>query len=156
MVAKNSSGSTTSAGATLTVVSPAAAPVFTLVGTMNYAKGRFAFFSGNNYDVKKILETNGVIAGYTVTGIMADGVILSGTSTNTVTMKLGDQMRQENNGWELVVQGDTTAGLSSSSGAASSPTAAPGSTPGTPAPSAAVNSNDVLKRLMELRKKASQ
>src|ERR1017187_1186083 len=54
------------------------APAFTLVGTMSYEKGMFAFFDGNNSDLRKVLyqsDTNS-IAGYTVAEISLTGVKL--------------------------------------------------------------------------------
>jgi hypothetical protein len=51
------------------------APVFTLVGTMSYAKGMFAFFDGNQPDLRKVLYTadSNSIAGFTVAGITLSG-----------------------------------------------------------------------------------
>ena len=43
------------------------APAFSLVGTMSYQKGYFAFFSGNDDELKSVLPVSGKIAGYTVT-----------------------------------------------------------------------------------------
>src|SRR5271167_4475699 len=71
------------------------APAFTLVGTMSYEKGMFAFFDGNNSDLRKVLypsDTNG-IAGYTVAEITPAGVKLeSAGKKQTVQLKIGDMM----------------------------------------------------------------
>ena len=50
------------------------APMFTLVGTMSYEKGMFAFFDGNSPDLRKVLyqSDSNSIAGYTVTEITLD------------------------------------------------------------------------------------
>src|SRR6266705_2161364 len=52
------------------------APAFTLVGTMEYEKGMFAFFSGNSEELKKALQASQKIAGYTVTDITYGRAVL--------------------------------------------------------------------------------
>ena len=135
------------------------APAFTLVGTMSYQKGTFAFFSGNSDELKKILPLYGQIAGYAVTEITPTGAKLQGADKKEIQLQIGDQMREENNGWQLEPVADAPAG----SGAAESPGAGGNnSSPGaagdssTVAPSAAVSQNDVLKRLMEQREQENK
>lgn len=134
------------------------APAFTLTGTMTYEKGVFAFFNGNNEELKKVLQVNGAIAGYSVTDITTSGVTLRGADKKDLTLHLGDQMRQENNGWELVQLGDQTAG----SGTAESSTSPNGNStggsdnPAPAAPSASLGNSDVLKRLMQLREQENK
>ncbi len=137
------------------------APTFTLVGTMSYEKGMFAFFSGNSDDVKKILTLNGEIAGYAVTEIAPAGAKLLGADKKEIVLRIGDQMRRENNGWQLVEQGDSPAG----SGLPEAPAATTGDGSGSatsdaagdsPAPSASLDSNDVLKRLKEKREQENK
>ncbi len=93
------------------------APAFTLVGTMSYEKGMFAFFDGNNPDLRKVLyqsDTNG-IAGYTVAEITLAGVKLeSAGKKQTVQMKIGDMMRQEGNEWQPAGRGELPAGTAES------------------------------------------
>jgi len=135
------------------------APAFTLVGTMSYDKGVFAFFSGNNDDLKKILTLSGSIVGYSVTEITPAGVKLQGADKKEIALKIGDQMRQENNGWQLMAQGDAPAGSgvaedsAAGSGNGSSGTATDASSG---APSASLGNNDVLKRLMQLREQENK
>ena len=91
------------------------APAFTLVGTMSYEKGVFAFFDGNNPDLRKALTQSGEIAGYTVCEITPTGVKLqSADKKQTVEMKIGDIMRQEGTDWLPAGNGalpaETTAG----------------------------------------------
>jgi hypothetical protein len=125
------------------------APAFTLVGTMNYEKGMFAFFDGNNSDLRKVLyeSDSNSIAGYTVAEITFTGVKLqSADKKQTVRLKIGDMMRQEGSAWRLADSGgsfesapDSTAAAESSSPDASS------------APSSASAPNDILKKLMQQR-----
>src|ERR1017187_584018 len=83
-------------------------PAFTLVGTMSYEKGMFAFFDGNNSDLRKVLyqsDTNS-IAGYTVAEISLTGVKLqTAGKKQTVQMKIGEMMRLEGSEWQPVGPG---------------------------------------------------
>jgi hypothetical protein len=137
-----------------------AAPTFTLVGAMSYEKGMFAFFSGNTDDVKKILTLNGDIAGYAVTEITLNAVKLTGADKKEIILRVGDQMRRENNGWELVEQGDAPAGSgrsgNSAAGGDSANSTGSGAATDSVAPSASVSGNDVLKRLMQQREQENK
>ena len=125
------------------------APMFSLVGIMSYRKGVFAFFDGNDPDLKKVLEPSGNIAGYTVKDITDDGVTLeTADKSRALKLKIGDMMRQESAGnWQMAGRGELAANdnapttASDSSSAASSSSSAP--------PSGAMS--DVLKKLMEQR-----
>jgi hypothetical protein len=125
-------------------------PTFTLVGTMSYEKGMFAFFDGNNPDLRKVLyqsDTNG-IAGYTVAEITLTGVKLqTADKKQTVQMKIGEMMRQEGTEWQPAGRGELAA-----STAESAAPAVEGSSPdAVSAPGPASEPNDVLKKLMQLR-----
>lgn len=131
------------------------APAFSLVGTMSYEKGRFAFFSGNNEDLKKILVLDGSIAGYTVTEITPTQVTLQAGDKKNLTLKIGDLMRQESGHWELAGQGEVPAGTS----------AAESVMPGDSSPASALSSGpaagnsaaaEILKRLMQKREQESK
>jgi len=118
---------------------------------MSYEKGLFAFFSGNDADLKKVLPATGKIAGYTVVGIAPGRVTLTTTNTTEkLELKVGDVVRQENGKWELSGTTETAAGSNrlpaetTGSAASENPAAAP---------SPALEQNDVLKRLMEKRAK---
>lgn len=115
---------------------------FSLVGTLSYSKGDFAFFDGTSADYKKVLKPNDTIAGYKVVEVRPDSVKL-GQGTNEVNLAVGVQMRhQESGGW--LPSGDATpyaASSSSTSNPAASASAATGA------------ESDVLKRLMERREK---
>jgi len=129
---------------------------FQLVGTMSYEKGMFAFFDGNNNNYRKVLSQSdsNSIAGYTVAKVTTSGVQLQSTDKKkTLTMKIGQGMRQNNGVWQLVNgQGD----LSTSTGGVFG--AVPGTTESaapaeSSAPSPALEGNAILKRLMEQRQK---
>jgi hypothetical protein len=128
------------------------APSFTLVGTMNYQKGMFAFFDGNSSDLRKVLyqSDSNSIAGYTVAEITPTGVKLqSADKKKTVPMKIGGVMRQVGKDWQLADPGDVAAttmdGTTPATGGSTSDTGS------APAPAGAPN--DILKKLMEQRAK---
>ena len=118
---------------------PKSTDAFTLVGTMSYEKGTFAFFDGTSSDYKKAVKTNDTIAGYQVTAISNDSVKLAQT-TNQLELTVGSQMRRQDDGtWTITNNAESYA--SASNGASSSSSAS----------SAA--DNDVLKKLMLRREK---
>jgi hypothetical protein len=115
---------------------------FSLVGTMSYDKGTFAFFDGTGSEYKKVLQDSGAIAGYKVVEITPTSVKLE-AGGKQVTMRVGTQMRREDRGsWQLVASSElpqpsvedaaVTASDTSSSSSSDEP-------------------NDVLKRLMQRR-----
>jgi len=127
------------------------APAFTLVGTMSYEKGMFAFFDGNNPNLRKVLyqSDSNSIAGYTVAEITLAGVKLqTADKKETVQMKIGDLMRQEGSRWQLAGQG----GLSADTSIGESAVSADNSSPAASAtPSPALEGNDILKKLQQQR-----
>jgi hypothetical protein len=123
-----------------------AAPAFTLVGTMSYQKGMFAFFDGNNADLRKVLSESGAIAGYTITEVALNGVTLQTVDKKeTVQMKIGDMMRQEGGHWQPANSGELLTGSSGAAGAENSGAEA------APATTSASEPNDILKKLMQKR-----
>lgn len=136
------------------------APAFSLVGTMSYEKGMFAFFSGNNADLKKILVLNESIAGYTATEITATLVKLETADKKIVVMKLGDLMRQESGHWELAGPGEvpTEASAAEPAKPGTEEGAAPAATeaPANPAAASGGAASEILKRLMQKREQESK
>ena len=132
--------------------SSAAAPTIALVGTMAYEKGSFAFFSSNDSEQKKVLPVAGKIAGYKIVEILPAGVRLEAADKKQFAMRVGEVFRQENGGWQLAGQGDVPATAATAGGAASEKSGDSGESK----PSAAIESNDVLKRLMEKREKENK
>jgi hypothetical protein len=122
-----------------------AVDAFSLVGTMSYQKGTFAFFDGTSSDYRKVLKLDDAIAGYKVTEITPNAVTLK-TTDKQIEMKVGSQMRHEDQGgWQLVSQSELPSETAENSAAAD-----------TSSSSATENSsgdegNDVLKKLMQQR-----
>jgi hypothetical protein len=116
----------------------------TLVGTMSYEKGSFAFFDGTSSEYKKALKLTDSIAGYRLTNIAPNAVKLA-TGTNEVELSVGAQLRREENGpWLLASQSTSyasTPASTSASGAASATTSGSGA------------DSDILKKLMQRREK---
>ncbi len=118
-----------------------------LVGTMSYEKGWFAFFDGSSSEYKKALKLTDTIAGYKVAEIEPNGVKLA-AGTNRLELKVGMQMRREDEGAWLVAgqSGSYVAAPTSTSTNAVAATASAGSD----AASSAAES-DIIKRLMQKR-----
>ena len=115
---------------------------FSLVGTMSYEKGTFAFFDGTGSEYKKVLQNADAIAGYKVVEITPTNVKLE-TGGKQITMKVGTQMRHETQGgWQLVANSELP--QPSVEDAASTPS-------GATSISSSDEPNDVLKRLMQQR-----
>jgi len=129
------------------------APDLQLVGTMSYEKGLFAFFNGNDADLKQALPVAGKIAGQTILEISASQVRLeSADKKDQIVLKVGEGLRKENGRWvrtegDSLPTGPAASGTGDNSGAAPDTSAAPAS---------ASEPNDVLKRLMQLREKENQ
>ncbi len=130
------------------------APALTLVGTMSYEKGTFAFFNGNTDNLKKALQVGETIAGYTILEISPNSVKLeTADKKKQFPMNVGDAMRQEGGKWVFGDVGD----LSGDTGAATAATGSTSSDNPTPAtPASAGQPNEILKRLMQLREKENQ
>jgi hypothetical protein len=121
---------------------------FTLVGTMSYEKGTFAFFDGSSFEYRKALKMSDVIAGYKVANITPDAVNLA-SGTNQLELKVGMQLRREDQGpWFPAAQTTTYAAVSSST---SSPATSISSSSSSPAPSSGGTESDILKRLQQRR-----
>lgn len=134
---------------------------FSLVGTMAYEKGMFAFFDGSNNNLRKVLyQSDGKnIAGFTVEEVTSSDVkLVSADKLQILRMKVGDMMRQSTDGWELAGQiqvsdnfgggGFADPGSSFPGGGASTTDSTP-DTSSTSSP--ALEGNSVLQRLMKLR-----
>jgi len=80
---------------------PARIEYFTLVGTMAYEKGVFAFFEGSNSEFTKVMKANGVIAGHKLMDIYASSVKIEADGKE-IELPVGSQMRREDEGtWHL-------------------------------------------------------
>jgi hypothetical protein len=127
---------------------PKSVDSLTLVGTMTYEKGSFAFFDGTSSDYKKALKLNDVVAGHKVTNIRPNGVKLA-AGTNELELTVGMQLRREEDGpWSLAGGPGSYAATPTSS---STSTSAVVSTSSDAAASAA--ESDIIKKLMQRREK---
>jgi hypothetical protein len=120
----------------------------TLVGTMTYEKGTFAFFDGTSSEYKKALKLADAIAGYKVTNIAPNGVKLV-SGTNQLDLSVGAQLRREEDGpWLLSGQSTSYAATPASTSTNAAATTSTGSD--TASGSA---ESDIIKRLMQKREK---
>jgi|YelNatPaOPRAMG01_1025707.scaffolds.fasta_scaffold116714_2 hypothetical protein len=132
---------------------------FSLVGTLVYEKGRFAFFDGTSPDYRKVAQPSDTIAGYKITAILPHSVQLE-SGGKQFEMKVGTQLRRYGDTVELTAAAVTppapasAAPLSPTTTAAAAPGSPPSSSAATAgAPSTATGSSpsDILKKLMEKR-----
>lgn len=80
---------------------------FSLVGVMAYEKGVFAFFDGTKSDYKQALQAKGKIGDYDVVRVTPETVTLA-SGTNTYELRIGMQMRREDEGdWFLSEGGES-------------------------------------------------
>lgn len=116
---------------------------FSLVGTMSYEKGDFAFFDGSGSEYKKALKADDSIAGYKVVEVAADEVTLE-REGKTLKMRMGSQMRREDDGaWELRNNSRSESAVAASSG--------DGATGSGDSSGDSGGADDVLQRLLKKR-----
>jgi hypothetical protein len=108
----------------------------TLVGTMSYEKGVYAFFDGSKSDYRRVLEIGKSIANHKLVAVSADAVTLQ-VSTNTFELRIGGQLRKGEDRWEAVAGSAPTRETSS---------ATPSATPAAPG-----DEDEVVRRLMQQR-----
>jgi hypothetical protein len=122
---------------------------FSLVGTMSYEKGTFAFFDGTSSEYRKVLKVADAIAGYKVAQIAPNSIKLA-SGTNELELRVGMQMRRDDNGeWFLAGRtGSSYASETPASGPPASATPAPSSEPGAASSS---EEEEVLRRLRQRR-----
>jgi hypothetical protein len=163
---------------------PARIEFFTLVGTMAYEKGVFAFFEGSSSEFTKVMKADSVIAGHKLVDIYASSVKLEADGKE-IELPVGSQMRREDEGtWHVAEtsvhsggssnassgNGDSasreSSGRSSRSGRGGDSSSRSRSRSENPPESASRSSSntstssadqaEILKRLMERREKESQ
>ena len=123
---------------------------FTLVGTLGDGKRWIAFFDGTRSELRGRLQCNDSIGDYTLTAISNTGVRLD-HGTNTIQLRVGMQLRREDDGpWLQAERAAPTRGEDSSS---RQEAAAQTSTAST---STGATDNEVLLRLMQQREKELQ
>lgn len=100
---------------------PVRTEAFSLIGTMSYEKGLFAFFDGTSSDFRKSAKPNDEIAGYKITEIAYNKVKLA-INTNEIELLIGMQMRREDEGdWMLRPQTESYESPSAGSSVSSTP-----------------------------------
>lgn len=117
---------------------------FTLVGTMAYEKGEFAFFDGTSSDFRKAYKPADTIAGYRIGKVDHNGITLLAAGDKVIHLAIGMEMKRRDGGpWELLARAEPTASTN------------PGEPADIAAKAAAANLNgaesDALKRLMMRR-----
>jgi hypothetical protein len=127
---------------------PKSVDSLTLVGTMTYEKGSFAFFDGTSSDYKKALKLNDVVAGRKVTNITPNSVKLA-AGTNEMELTVGMQLRREEDGpWSLVGGPGSYIATPTSTSTSTSAVASAGSDT-----AASAAESDIIKKLMQRREK---
>ena len=112
---------------------------FTVVGTMSYDKGEVAFFDGSSALYRKAVKIGETLAGHKVVAVTPDEVRMEADG-KPVTMKVGAQMRREDEGpWKVAAAGVSHA------------VAAPSAASATSANDAGDEAGEVLKRLLQKR-----
>ena len=141
---------------------PARVDAFGLVGVMSYDKGTFAFFDGSGPDYRKALQTGGDIAGFQLVAIFPAAVTLqNGTNSPALEMRLGMQMRREEEGeWKM---GERTETFDSAGGSRRSSTGGRGEGPslgslstGSTTGGGSADEADALERLRKRREQENQ
>lgn len=91
---------------------PARVDAFTLVGTMEYEKGLFAFFDSTSSEYRKTLQAGGAIGGYQLAEIGSGRVKLT-NETAQHELRMGMQLRRQEGGeWEVRASGEAYASYS--------------------------------------------
>ena len=131
---------------------PAFVDAFSLVGTMTYEKGQFAFFDGTRPDYQKVLQPSHTIGGYKLVAVLPASVRLETRGTQ-FEMKLGMQLRRDETSARLCGDGFSINDYKSAPGATPNVAPAPsaGSPAGAPSSEPTPDAGDILKRLMQKR-----
>ena len=123
---------------------------FTLVGTLGDGQHWVAFFDGTRSELRGRLRLDDTIGDYRVSEISSSGVLLQ-QDTNTIPLRVGMQVRRENEGpWHLADRAESNRTRDRSAPAESSSRAT-----STSAGTASVD-DEVLRRLMQQRERELQ
>jgi len=120
---------------------------FTLVGTMSYEKGTFAFFDGTSPEYRKAAKMDDTIASYTITRITANSVGLS-SGTNQVELRVGMQMRRSDQDQWIPSGSSQTLAAAPGSATALIPSSESG---GSKSDTSTSEESEILKRLRQRR-----
>ena len=89
-----------------------------LVGTLRYEKGIFAFFDGTRSEFRKALKEGDTVGGHRILSV-TDSTVRLVVQDRAVDLKVGNQLRREDEG-EWTLASGVTLGASSSSGGSGS------------------------------------
>lgn len=127
---------------------------FSLVGTLRSGKGEMAFFDGSSSDYRKAHKAGDTIAGYKVLSI-SDAAVRIEAQGKVTELKIGSQMRREDEGEWMFAEGPYAGGSSGSSGSGSSMASSSGSGGSSGSSSSGSSSggsaDEILKRLLQKR-----
>jgi hypothetical protein len=126
---------------------------------MSYENKGYAFFEGTGNVRDKAFSPSDSINGYKIAEITNNTVKLAAASNQFITLKVGMQMRKEDNGpWKLVASSmppsestSSDSGSSDSGAQSSDDGAGAGADAAAPTPSIPGADSDVIKRLMRRR-----
>ncbi len=127
---------------------------FSLVGTLRYEKGDLAFFDGSNSDYRKAHKAGEAIAGFKVLSI-SDAAVRIEAKGKITELKIGSQMRREDEGeWEFAIgpyAGGITSSGGSGSGDSSSSSGSSGASTASSGSGSGGSADEILKRLLQKR-----
>lgn len=125
---------------------------FSLVGTLRYEKGDLAFFDGSSSEYRKGFKAGESLAGYKVVSVSDAAVRIESKGVIT-ELKIGSQMRREDEGEWKLAGGPYTGGSSSTSSSGETTAVSEGSGSATPASAGAGggSADEILKRLLQKR-----
>ncbi len=142
---------------------PSKVDTLALLGTMSYEKGLFAFFDGSDPKYRATLKPGGTIADLKVLDIGANHVRLD-VKGNQIDLKVGSQLRREDDGeWKVAARDESPGGWAARPAAASPDSASETTTASTRTESGSSSSSgssgsssdtsEALKRLLEKRER---
>ena len=120
-----------------------------LVGTLRYEKGSVAFFDGSSPEFRKPLKPGDSIAGHQIVSV-TDSLVRLVAKDQPVDLKVGSQLRREDDGPWTLAAGTSSASSSTNSSSSSS------SDSTSSASASSGGADDILKRLRERRAQESQ
>ena len=125
---------------------------FSLVGTLTYEKGEFAFFDGTRPEYQKALQPTNSIGGYKLVAVLPTSVRLETRGTQ-FEMKLGMQLRRDEKSAHLYADsfGATTYDSASAAATNAAPMLSTSSATSTSGGDASPAASEILKRLMQKR-----
>jgi len=130
---------------------PKRTEAFTLLGSIAYEKGDFAFFEGTSSEYRKSVKAGDSIGGLKIAEIAPNHVTFEAGEGKTLRLPIGSQMKRiEGEEWKVNSQVES---FSSSSSSGSSATPSGDSSGGSTTSSGSGEVNEVLKRLLERAKR---